>query len=322
MFDVANGLRSIMEACGMVKKGEQVLVIADNEGGSMWLGEIVMNVAGSMGGNAMLMVIDPPEMRGAEPPPAVSAAMKKVNVSIRVTDKAALVHSTARKEATALGARYYTFDNIPLEHIKKGASALDIHTIADRTEKLARIMDRSKIARVTSPSGTDLRFSIEGRKSIPLHPLSPIVAGVPYYAEAASAPVEASADGKIVVDLGFIDWGYLLNKPIHLVVREGNVVSVAGGNLADMNKLNDALKKYKNASNIAEFGIGTSHIVPLPMRGNRQDAARMGTVHFALGRNDDIGGLTHSEVHWDVLISQPNIELDGQLIMKDGVLYI
>jgi leucyl aminopeptidase (aminopeptidase T) len=322
MFEILKGLRSMLESCGVVIPGQRVLVIADNEGHSTWLGQLVMNVAASMGAEAVLMIIDPPEMRGSEPPAPVSAAMKSANVSIRVTDKAALVHSTARKEATALGARYCTIDNIPLDHIKKGASPADIKIIAERTEKLAELLDRSRRVRVTTAAGTDITLSIENRKAIPLHPLSPIVAAIPYYAEAASAPVEGTAEGRLVIDLGFIDWGYILSKPICLDIKAGQVAGIVSGSKTDTDKLKSALLKYKNAGNIAEFGIGTSHIVPLPMHGTRQDAARLGTVHFALGRNNDIGGQTLSEVHWDMLIAEATIELDNHCIMKNGELLV
>lgn len=322
MFDIINGFRSILNACDVVKPGERILVIADNEGQSMWLGQLLMNLISSMGAEAVLMVINPPEMRGADPSATVAAAMKSANVSIRVTDeKAALVHSTARKEATALGARYCLFDSIPIEHIIKGASVEDIRAVAERTENMAKLLDQTKVAKVTTPAGTNITVRLAGRKAIPLHPLSPVVAGMPYYAEAASAPIEGTAEGIIVVDLGFIDWGYILNKPVYLTVKEGVVVAIEGAK-QETDRLNAALLKYKNAGNIAEFGIGTSHIVPLPMRGTRQDAARLGTMHFALGRNNDIGGNTLSEVHWDVLIDQPTVELDGRCILEDGNLNI
>ena len=53
-----------------------------------------------------------------------------------------------------------------------------------------------------------------------------------------------------------------------------------------------------------------------------QDAARLGTVHFALGRSNNIGGNTVSEVHWDALMGQATVELDGRSILEDGTLNI
>ena len=67
-----------------------------------------------------------------------------------------------------------------------------------------------------------------------------------------------------------------------------------------------------------ELGIGTSHTVPLPIYGIRRDAARIGTAHFALGRNNDIGGNTLSEIHWDMLMNQVTVEFDAMMVLKAG----
>ena len=61
-------------------------------------------------------------------------------------------------------------------------------------------------------------------------------------------------------------------------------------------------KTDENASNIAELGIGTCHFLPRENRGTSLDFARYGTAHIALGRNNDIGGETMSQIHQDVLM--------------------
>lgn len=320
MQEILNGLKSIFTACDVVHPRDKVLVIADNDGKSMWLGYLALGTARAMGAEAVLTVIDPPEQRGAEPPAAVAAAMKTVNVCVRISDKAALVHTTARKEATELGVRFCPIE-IPVEEIIMGASAKDIQLIRDRTEKLAKLLAQAKTARVTTPEGTNITTSIAGRPSIPLHPLSPVVAGLPNYAEAAISPVEGTAEGKIVVDIAFIDWCCLLREPMHLTVKSGKVVDVKGYK-PEVERLQKVLSKYENASNIGELGIGTSHTTPLPIYGIRRDAARIGTAHFALGRNNDIGGNTWSEIHWDVLMSQATVELDGKAVLKNGEMLI
>jgi 2,5-dihydroxypyridine 5,6-dioxygenase len=227
MHEVVEGLKSIFIACDVIHPKDKVLVIADDDGKSMWLGYLCLGTIKAMGGEANLIVMDPPEQRAAEPSITVSAAMKTVNVCVRVSDKAPLVHTTARKDASALGVRYCPLE-IPVEEIKMGASAKEVKLIKQRTEKLAKILGRSKTARITTPEGTDLTVSIAGRPPIPLHPLSPLVAGIPAYAEAAVAPIEGTAEGRIVVDIAFIDWCCLLREPMHLTVKKGKVVDIKG----------------------------------------------------------------------------------------------
>jgi leucyl aminopeptidase (aminopeptidase T) len=316
MQEVVDGLKSIFMACDVIHPKDKVLVIADDDGKSMWLGYLCLGTIKAMGGEANLIVMDPPEQRAAEPPITVSAAMKTVNVCVRVSDKAPLVHTTARKEASALGVRYCPIE-IPVEEIKMGASAKEVKLIKQRTEKLAEILGKSKTTRITTPEGTDLTVSIAGRPPIPLHPLSPLVAGIPAYAEAAVAPIEGTAEGRIVVDIAFIDWCCLLREPMHLTVKKGKVVDIKGYQ-PEVEKVSKVLDTYENANNIGELGIGTSHIIPLPIYGIRRDAARIGTAHFALGRNNDIGGNTLSEIHWDMLMSQATVELDSKVVLKAG----
>lgn len=316
MQEVLDGLKSIFMACDVIHSKDKVLVIADDDGKSMWLGYLCLGTIKAMGGEANLIVMDPPEQRAAEPPITVSAAMKTVNVCVRVSDKAPLVHTTARKEASALGVRYCPIE-IPVEEIKMGASAKEVKLIKRRTEKLAEILGKSKTARITTPEGTDLTVSIAGRPPIPLHPLSPLVAGIPSYAEAAVAPIEGTAEGRIVVDIAFIDWCCLLREPMHLTVKKGKVVDIKGYQ-PEVEKVSKVLDTYENANNIGELGIGTSHTIPLPIYGIRRDAARIGTAHFALGRNNDIGGNTLSEIHWDMLMSQATVELDAKVVLEAG----
>ena len=217
MFDVMDGIRSILVACETIKPNGRVLVIADNEGKSMWLGNLVMNIADSMGASEVSMIIlNPLEMWAQEPPEAVAAAMKCADSIVRVSDKASLVHTTARKEATAVGARYQPIENVPWEDIKMGVTVEDMQLVKNRTEALAKLLAEADNVKVTTPGGTDITVSLAGRGSLSIHPLSPVLGGLPYYAEAAAPPVEGTAEGTIVVDVAFIDWDFVLREPVRL----------------------------------------------------------------------------------------------------------
>lgn len=317
MLELMKGIRSILEACAAVRPGEHVLVIADNEGEPVWLGRIVMEVVNSMNAETVLVVINPPEFEGQEPPASVASHMKSANVIFRLSERDSFVHTTARKEATAAGARYYPLAHVSLDDLRRGISVDDIRIIKERTESLAEKLTRASVARITSPAGTNITMSLAGRQGIALHPLSPVVAGLPDYAEAAIAPVEGTAEGIIVGDLAMVSWGYLYRKPLCYTVKAGKVVDISGAK-QDVDKLRSIFSTYENASNIAELGIGTSHTVPLPMLGIRRDAARIGTAHIAVGRNDDIGGTTWSHIHLDSLMDQANVELDDKLVLTEG----
>lgn len=317
MLNLINGIRSIIETCMEIKPGECVLIVADSECEPMWIGQIAMEVVNSMGAEAVLAVMAPREIAGHEPPAPIATAWKSVNAVLQISNRQGLAHTNARKEATAAGIRYYSMIQVPVDELKQGASAPDIRAIKERTETLARMLTLANRVRVTNPPGTNIAMELSGREGLALHPMSHAVASIPAYGEAAIAPVEGSAQGIIVVDLAPVGWGYLLREPLRLIVQAGKVVNVSGHN-EDVDRLRKVAAADENASNIAELGIGTSHIMPVAMHGSRRDAARLGTVHIAIGRNNDIGGKTWSRIHLDFLMSQPTIELDGQLVVREG----
>ncbi len=319
MLEILNRANSVIEALQLVNSGQRILVIADNEYESIWMGQLIMDIANAKGAEATLVAINPSDMKAKEPPAIIAASMKNVDTVIRLSDKAPLIHTNARKEATAVGVRFCI---LTIDDIKQATSIDDIRLIQKRTETIAQMLSQTKIATVTSPAGTVVSLSLSGRPALSLHPLNRLVGGgSPHYAEAAIAPVEGTANGTIVIDIAMIDWEYLLREPIRLTIQEGNVVNVSGAK-KDAEKLREIIFNHENATNIAELGIGTSHTVPLPIRGTRRDAARLGTAHFALGRNNDFGGKTKSDVHLDGLMDQVTVELDGRVVLKDGMLKI
>ena len=182
MSKIAEGIRSILEACEAIKGRERVLVIVDNEGGPMWIGQLFTDIITSMGAEAVLTAIPPSEFDGQEPPASVAAAMKCVNAIFRISDRNSMVHTNARKEATEANARFFTVFQIPVDVLKEGVSSEDIHLIKDRSEKLAQRLTEANIARVTTPLGTEMTLGLKGRQSMGFGPLNPIVSGLPYYA--------------------------------------------------------------------------------------------------------------------------------------------
>ena len=130
--------------------------------------------------------------------------------------------------------------------------------------------------------------------------------------------MEGTAEGTMVIDIGVIGWAYLLREPIRCVVKSGMVVEISKGEDAD--RLRKIAATDENASNIAELGIGTSHTIPRIYRATRRDGGITGSAHIAIGRNNDMGGQTWSQIHADGLMDRPTIELDGEIVVNNGVL--
>jgi leucyl aminopeptidase (aminopeptidase T) len=69
--------------------------------------------------------------------------------------------------------------------------------------------------------------------------------------------------------------------------------------------------------NVAEFGIGTNYKAKLTGV-ILEDEKVMGTIHIALGDNISMGGIVSVPSHLDGLVKNPTVEVDGNIIMKNG----
>ncbi len=319
MLQYLKAAKLLVETCARIKPNENVLVLADDEAFPVRIATLLVDVINSAGAVGILMIMKPRPGAATEPPPGVAAAMKSVDAVMYMTNRHGLAHTNARQQATAAGVRIYQMIAVPEDYLLREITSADIELIKDRTLTLAGKVTSARRARVTNPAGTDITMSLEGREAIPIHPLSELLGGLPDFAEAAVAPVEGTAEGLLVIDVGVLGWDYLLKEPLRCVVKAGRVVDVSGHE-EDAKKFQKIISTDAGASNIAELGIGTSHTVPRVYRASRRDAAMLGTVHIAVGRSDDIGGRTWSGVHHDGLLDRPTVELDGTAVMKNGAL--
>jgi leucyl aminopeptidase (aminopeptidase T) len=73
----------------------------------------------------------------------------------------------------------------------------------------------------------------------------------------------------------------------------------------------------KNATNIAELGVGTNHIFK-NFTGTIGDKMVLGTIHLAIGKSINIGGKIMSNIHHDAVISKATLEIDGRKILDNG----
>jgi leucyl aminopeptidase (aminopeptidase T) len=319
MLDHLRGAKLLVETCAKVKAGEKVLVLVDDEAFPVRIGTLLMDIVNAMGADGVLTVMKMRPGAATEPPRVVAAAMKSVDVVMYITNRHGMAHTNARKDATAAGVRTYQMVAVPEDYLLRDITGADIELIKNCTLQFAQKLTAASRARVTSPAGTDITMSLEGRQALAIHPLSEVVGGLPDYAEAAIAPVEGTAEGHLIIDIGFLGWEYIFKEPLRCVVQSGKVVDVSGWE-EDANKLRKIITSDENASNIAELGIGTSHTIPRVYRATRRDGAMSGNVHIAVGRNNDMGGQTWSGVHHDGLIDRPTVELDGAVVVRDGEL--
>ncbi|MBM4249309.1 MAG: aminopeptidase [Euryarchaeota archaeon] len=315
-MSVLAGARTAVRTCLRVRKGERTVVVTDILKED--IGEAVHWAAKEAGAEAILVKMLPRSRHGEEPPEPVAAIMRTADVVIAPTAYS-ISHTQARKEANLAGARIATMPMITEEMMSRGGMTADFREVKRHAGRLAREIGEATFVHVSSPDGTDIRFSVEGRKWVAdsglLHNRGDF--GNLPGGELFVPPVEGTADGVIVVTGALAGIG-ILKRPVRITVRNGLAREITGGTQARafarmLEGAGAKLDTPDNAYNLAEFGIGLNpkaRLIGNPL----EDEKAIGTVHLALGDNSTFGGNTRAGIHVDGIILRPRVEVDGKVL--------
>jgi leucyl aminopeptidase (aminopeptidase T) len=194
------------------------------------------------------------------------------------------------------------------------------------TEILNRIAPhfRGKKVELSSPGGTNLVCSVEGREPVIDYGRSirPGQSSSPPNAEIALGPVEGTAQGVLVID-GSIPHPSLnmIREPITMHVEDGQIVMISGTNEADT--VRRILEQYKDSRvyNIGEVGLPVNRENKICGR-MLADEGAYGTVHIGIGNNLSFGGNVEAPLHMDMVIRDITLKIDGRIISQNGILQI
>jgi leucyl aminopeptidase (aminopeptidase T) len=181
---------------------------------------------------------------------------------------------------------------------------------------LAGRLTSCNFVHITSRNGTDLILRCDGRQGIAdtgrltaAGAFGNLPAG-----EAMVAPVETEGDGVLVVD-GVISEFAVMEEPLTLTFSQGRISQVEG---RDARAFEDFIAQFSDtAGRVCEFGIGTN--AACSICGNSLvDEKVFGTIHIACGNNLFMGGQQGGDMHYDMIIRTPTVELDGVRILEGG----
>jgi len=309
------GARVAVETCMKVKPEETVLVVADTQ--NLRIAEAFAYAAASIGSKTVITLMEPASEHAKEPPKLIAQAMKAAEV-VLIPTTMSLSHTDARRAATRAGARIASMPGITEDMMRSGGLTADYKQVAVLTDKVAHVLERAKKVRVTTPSGTDLTMSIEGRPPLTdtgLYHKQGEWGNLPA-GEVCLAPVEGTTNGVLVID----SMGSTVTQPLKVSVKDGWAKKFEG---ADATKLEELLRAAdRNAYSIGELGIGTNSKARISGE-VLEDEKVLGTVHIALGDNTSYqGGHTKSKIHLDGILFQPTVKIDKRLLMQKGKLLV
>ncbi|PWB63173.1 MAG: hypothetical protein C3F17_09970 [Bradyrhizobiaceae bacterium] len=320
-----------------IKAGDRVLVLSDTDHDPrVW--QVVQSVLCELGAEVTVALFERRPADYYDPPSAVCEAMMKSEVNVLVASTG-MLHSPANFRAMEAGIPAICMDGgMTLEMFQSGAVTDDMKQIAVRKHYVAKDIfgANAKECRVTSRYGTDFTYRVDDRIFVPPLPGNSFdpykiinfdkdenrKGGNLYYylfptGEFNVAPIEGSANGKLVIDLTMHHLGRL-QSPIELTVEKGRVTRIEGG--ADARVLRDYLETYGDENAYmcpAEASVGVN--AKAVVRGiQREDKNIMGTMHFGLGTNIDVGGSVKSKIHMDGVILEPTLYVDGKKRIDNG----
>ncbi len=309
--------RVAIETCMGVQPGEQVLIVADTLADER-VSQALLGAARAANAEAMLLVFPARPRGGMEPPAAVSAAMQQAN-AVFLHTTASLTHSQARIVAQKAGARVISMPGVSGDTFLRTMSA-DMQQVADLTRRLSARIDQAKVARMTSPLGTDLTLDL-GNPTLVLDgichnagELDTFPAGLPL-----SVPRLGGVNGKAVIDGSITSIGRL-SAPVTMIFEEGRAVRIEGGPEAE--RLNQLLAQLNDPDvySFAAWGMGANPGARLLGDEPSFEGERIyGWAHVSLGSNAALpGGTVRAPIHLDAIIAFPVVELDGQVVMANG----
>lgn len=294
-----------------MRRGEHCLLLTDTGADATIVDALSLLLYG-VGADAVVVEFPPVELPGDEPPAAAGAAMLHADVIFELTSVFA-GSSDARRTACAAGARYLTLPGVSWTTLRPGGPfSADFAAVAQMAKRIGERIDEASEFSLTSPNGTNLRGSFEGRSGRPLWGLATEPGGyaAPPDIEVGSSPVEGSVEGTVVIDGSLLFLGpNQLASPIHLTFEAGLLKNIAG---AEAWRLTDALERAGDDRmlNLAEVSIGLN---PFSRPGGSalELEGIVGSAHVALGNNIAYGGCVAARSHIDCVLLAGTLSLDG-----------
>lgn len=306
------GARLILTTSTAVREGEKVLVVADTD--TQTIGDAFLAAARGLKTDPVLATIAPRVHDGEEPPAPIAIAMESSDVVVIVTGRS-LTHTHARRQATRAGARIISIPGPTEDMLVAGGLAADWAHIHDLVRRTARRLRAAAEVRVTSAGGTDLTFRVAGREWISedtgLCAKRGVFTTLPA-GELFIAPLEDSAEGRIVADLFF---GEELIEPAQATVKEGRATRILGAA-----KAVEAMNRGgRDGRTLGRFGFGLN--ARARANGPHVEAEKaLGVASLGFGDNFLFGGRLRCGVSVESLLSDASIEVDGKAVIEKGQL--
>jgi leucyl aminopeptidase (aminopeptidase T) len=321
--------KNIVEICSRLMPNETATIVTDEK--TIKIGESIKNLAEEITKTVKFHLI---EDYGKRPllflPKELKKDLKKTDVTYFAVNSKPGELEKFRGPLVLLATVYgreIHMPNIDEAIIKMGMQA-DYYKIASLTYLITGLAAKSKEARVTSPSGTDLKINFS--KNLKWQPDT----GLLWYkgmwgnlpaGETFTCP--ENIEGVMVVDgiLGdfFCEkYGDLSKTPVKIPITNSRAIinKIECENSELLTELRKYLKQDENANRVGEFACGTN-IFLKEFIGNLLQDEKFPGVHVAFGNPfpEHTGANWNSVGHLDAVMRRCSLKFDDILVVEDGI---
>ena len=194
------------------------------------------------------------------------------------------------------------------------AMDIDYHKLQEQVAKLTNLLEYCQNIHIQTPRGTDLHLQRAQRNILSddgfLHRITHLPAGEVYF-----APQEESVNGRIVFDRAYYEGEQISLLELKFKDGIGTPINALEGFDLFMAQWERATG-HKNR--IGKLGIGLNTELHTSTGFPLIDNKILGTIHLALGSNQEIGGQNQTSFYWPMLLLQPTIRVDNLLVLNRG----
>lgn len=310
------GADTVVHVCAQVKENEEVLIIT--EAGYQSICDAVVRSIKKRNGCPTVMIMEPRSRDGEEPDQVIAAAMKAADVFLCIVSHS-ITHTHAVKQAIEAGGRGLVLTQFCESMLIQGGITCDFVKAGKQCRTIAKHLEHGSHIHLETANGTDLTFQAEGRRGNALYGVvEPGMFSTIPTIEANVSPLEHTANGVIVADasIPYVGIG-LLKEPVICTVANGFITNIAGSEQAKRLKDHLLRKEDPNVFNIAELGIGLNPCCSF-IGWMLEDEGVYGSAHIGIGSSITLGGTVKAACHYDLIMKEATITVDGRKILDQG----
>ncbi len=239
-----------------------------------------------------------------------------------------LLHSVERAALVAKGARIMMISNEHPEILERVKPSL---LVQEKAQAGGRMITEAKLMRVTSAAGTDLTVNLNGVQGRGSAGIADQPGSFGYWPAGMCIcyPSNGSVNGKLVLDRGDVNLTFkrYLESPVTLRIEDDFVTAIEGEGLdAELMRSYYESWQDRNAYAISHVGWGMAPAArwdSLAMYDKRDTngtelRAFAGNFLISTGANPAAGRF--SACHFDFPMRNCTVSLDGQVVVREGVL--